>query len=226
MKKQEQTLVIDNPEAARALQDVQFLGYFLEPTSPSSVAKKAGIAANLVHHHVRRCLELDLLFETKREAGKVFYQLTARVFKMPHNLLGFEDSTAVTLRNLTKAFSQAHEKSERLSSPEPESFAVMSFDPEFNPQKKSPSSSGIGSEETRPSHFQLVTITLRPSSYRELVQKIAMLLSEAKSETTRDAAQCTVGLMTFEGGLTEEVANEHNESRWMSTYLPDVSMMQ
>ena len=77
MKKQQPILIIDNPEAAKAVREAQFLGYFLEPSSPSDVAKRAGIAANLMHHHANRYLELGLLFEVKRENRKVFYQLRA-----------------------------------------------------------------------------------------------------------------------------------------------------
>jgi DNA-binding transcriptional ArsR family regulator len=77
---QQQEIILTDPEAPRALRDNDLVGEFLEPTSPSQIAKKKGLAANVVHHHAKRLLGLGLLFEANRKAGRVFYQLTARRF--------------------------------------------------------------------------------------------------------------------------------------------------
>jgi DNA-binding transcriptional ArsR family regulator len=215
---QKNTMTVTDVEAAKALRGVPFLGYFLEPASPSDVAKTANVAPNLVHHHAKRCLELGLLFEVKREDRKVFYQLTARVFEITDGLLEFEDFDAVYLRDLTTAFTRAHARSERFrtgTSP-----AIFSFDPTFIPHKTTPS--GDPTTEHRPAHAQSVTIKLRPSSYRELVIKIATLLSEVKPEHTDDAVHCTIGLLAFEGALHETVATDDTESYWMSSFIQGV----
>jgi hypothetical protein len=217
---QKNTMTVTDVEAAKALRGVPFLGYFLEPASPSDVAKTAKVAANLVHHHAKRCLELGLLFEVKREDRKVFYQLAARVFEIADGLLEFEDFDALYLRDLTTAFTKAHARSERFrtgTSP-----AIFSFDPAFIPNNTS--SVADSTSEARPAHSQSMTIKLRPSSYRELVQKMAKLLSETKPEHADDAVHCTISLLAFEGALHETVATDDSESRWMSSFLPDVAV--
>ena len=217
---QKNTMTVTDVEAAKALRSVPFLGYFLEPASPSDVAKTAKVAANLVHHHAKRCLELGLLFEVKRENRKVFYQLAARVFEITDGLLDFEDFDAVYLGDLTAAFTKAHARSERFKTGN--SPAIFSFDPEFIPHETT--ASGNHTEEPRPAHSQSVTIKLRPSSYCELVKKMALLLSETKPEHADDAVHCTISLLAFEGGLNESVATDDTESRWMSSFLPDVAV--
>jgi hypothetical protein len=215
---QKNTMTVTDVEAARALRDVPFLGKFLEPASPSDVAKSLRIAANLVHHHAKRCLELGLLFEVSRQNRKVFYQLAARVFQITPGLLEFEDFDAVYLRDLTTAFTRAHARSERFNTET--SPAILSFDPAFIPHKTTPS--GDPTTEHRPAHAQSVTIKLRPSSYREMVIKIATLLSEIKPEHTDDAVHCTIGLLAFEGASHETVATDDTESYWMSSFIPGV----
>jgi DNA-binding transcriptional ArsR family regulator len=215
---QKNTMTMTDVEAARALQGVPFLGKFLEPASPSDVAKSLGLAANLVHHHAKRCLELGLLFEVKREARKVFYQLTARVFEIAHGLLEFEDFDGAHLRDLTAAFTKAQERSKRISTET--SPAVVSFDPAFIPHKTTPS--GDPTSELRPTHAQSVTIKLCPSSYRELVTRMATLLSEIKPDQADDAVHCTIGLLAFEGALHETIASDDTESYWMSSFIPGI----
>jgi hypothetical protein len=215
---QKNTMTVTDIEAAKALRSMPFLGYFLEPASPSNVAKTAKVAANLVHHHAKRCLELGLLFEVKREDRKVFYQLAARVFEITDGLLEFEDFDAMYLRELTTAFTKAHARSERFKTGT--SPAIFSFDPAFIPHNTT--SMANPTSETRPAHSQSMTIKLRPSSYRELVIKIATLLSEIKPEHTDDAVHCTIGLLAFEGALHETVATDDTESYWMSSFFPDV----
>jgi hypothetical protein len=214
------TMTVTDVEAAKALRSVPFLGYFLEPASPSDVAKTAKVAANLVHHHAKRCLELGLLFEVKREDRKVFYQLAARVFEITDGLLEFEDFDAVYLNDLAAAFKRAHELSARISTET--SPAILSFDPAFIPHNTS--SIASPHSEPRPAHSQSMTIKMRPASYRELVQKMAKLLSETKPEHTDDAVHCTISLLAFEGALNETVSTDDSESRWMSSYLPDVAV--
>jgi DNA-binding transcriptional ArsR family regulator len=217
---QKNTMTVTDVEAAKALRSVPLLGYFLEPASPSDVAKNAKVAANLVHHHAKRCLELGLLFEVKREDRKVFYQLAARVFEIADGLLEFEDLDGVYLRDLTTAFTKAHARSERFKTGT--SPALFSFDPACIPHD---SSSDTGSSsEARPAHSQSMTIKMRPSSYRELVQKMALLLSETKPEHADDAVHCTISLLAFEGALHESVTTDDTESRWMSSFLPDVAV--
>jgi hypothetical protein len=220
---QKDIITVTDVEAARALRGVGFLPQFLEPASPSDVAKQAKVAANLVHHHAKRCLELGLLFEAKREGGKVFYQTAARNFKVPRGLLENEDKIGVTIRNLSSAFMQAYEKSDRLTNSEDYEFDFYGYDKYEPQQTEAPPVSKSG--EARPAHFQAITVRLSPSSYQELVRKIAILLNETKPEP-KDNVACTIGLMAFEGLIPDEFGQFETESRHLNSFVPGVEIPQ
>jgi hypothetical protein len=220
---QKDIITVTDVEAARALRGVGFLPQFLEPASPSDVAKQAKVAANLVHHHAKRCLELGLLFEAKREGGKVFYQTAARNFKVPRGLLENEDKIGVTIRNLSSAFLQAYEKSDRLTNRDDYEFDVYGYSdpiPELHDETKP----NLGSGEARPAHFQAITVRLSPSSYQGLVRKIAILLNETKPEP-KEGAACTIGLMAFEGLIPDEFGQFETESRFINSFMPGDDLM-
>jgi hypothetical protein len=218
---QKDIITMTDVEAARALRGVGFLPQFLEPASPSDVAKQAKVAANLVHHHAKRCLELGLLFEAKREGGKVFYQTAARNFKVPRGLLENEDKIGVTIRNLSSAFMQAFEKSVRLYTKADYEYEVYGFE-DYQPEV-TPEIPNAGSDEPRPAHFQAVTVRLSPSSYRELIVKLSQLINETNAETENSVA-CTIGLIGFEGILEDVVGEFETQSLHMHSFVPGVEI--
>jgi hypothetical protein len=220
---QKDIITVTDIEAARALRGVGFLPQFLEPASPSDVAKQAKVAANLVHHHAKRCLELGLLFEAKRQGGKVFYQTAARNFKVPRGLLENEDKIGVTIRNLSSAFMQAYEKSDRLTNSEDYEYDVYGYSDPI-PQLHDETKPDIGSGEARPSHFQAITVRLSPSSYQELVRKIAVLLNKTKPEP-KEGVACTIGLMAFEGLIPDEFGQFETESRFINSFMTGDDLM-
>ena len=220
---QKDIITVTDVEAARALRGVGFLPQFLEPASPSDVAKQAKVAANLVHHHAKRCLELGLLFEVKREDRKVFYQTAARTFKVPRNLLENEDKIGMTIRNLSSAFMKAYEKSDRLTNSDDYKFDIYGYSDPI-PKLLDETKPDVGSGEARPTHFQAVTVRLSSSSYQELVRKIAILLNETKSEP-KDGVACTIGLMTFEGLIPDEFGLFETESRFINSFIPGDDLM-
>ena len=216
---QKDMITVTDVEAARALRGVGFLPQFLEPASPSDVAKQAKVAANVVHHHAKRCLELGLLFEVKREDRKVFYQTAARAFKVPRRLLENEDKIGMTIRNLSSAFMKAYEKSDRLTENAESDFDVYGFDKDEPVETQT--EPVIGNGEARPAHFQAITIRLSPSGYQELICKIAQLLSEATPEP-KNNVPCTIGLMAFEGLIPDEFGQFETESRYLSSFMPEI----
>jgi hypothetical protein len=220
---QKDIITVTDVEAARALRGVGFLPQFLEPASPSDVAKQAKVAANLVHHHAKRCLELGLLFEAKREGGKVFYQTAARNFKVPRGLLENEDKIGMVIRNLSSAFMQAYEKSDRLTNTDDYEFDVYGYSDPI-PQLHDETKPDIGSGEARPAHFQAITVRLSPLSYQELVRKIATLLNETKPEP-KDNVACTIGLMAFEGLIPDEFGQFETESRFLNSFMTGDDLM-
>jgi hypothetical protein len=223
MNKQQPVLVIDNPEAARAVREAQFLGYFLEPSSPSDVAKRANVAANLMHHHANRFLELGLLFEVKREDRKVFYQLTAQNFRVPKQLLPADEEMAQGLQELSSAFSKAYERSDRLNlSPD---YLNFGFADTIPGDQERPSSNHDELLEARPAHYQMRSFRISPSSYRRLVCQLADLIIDAETESSKDGAQCTIALMAFEGSVLGTPLTEGWELLHMKSHVPGVRMV-
>jgi hypothetical protein len=219
---QKDIITVTDVETARALRDVHFLGMFLEPASPSDVAKEAKVPANLVHHHAKRCPELGLLFEVKREHRKVFYQLAARDFKVPRRLLEPEDKVGVTIRQLSSAFMQAYKRSERLTSNHDYEFDWYGYS-DTRPSHEDKPLPDIGSGEARPAHFQAITIRLSPSIYQELIRKIAQLLIETKPEP-KDNVYCTIGLMAFEGLIEDELGHYETAVMNIKSFIPGIEI--
>lgn len=216
MKKQQAALVIENPEAIKALRETSFMGLFLEPNSPSEVAKVVGISANLMHHHAKRYLELGLLFEAKREAGKVFYQLAAKNFKIPWELIPSDDLVSKPLQDLSGAFTKAFERSSRLTSESPTFHMIGFAEPENEDvQTKSTIDNML---EARPAHYQMRSVQLNASSYRALVQQISDLITDIEMENSSDTAQCTISLLAFEGSVFDVPTDSHV----VQSYLPDI----
>jgi hypothetical protein len=222
MKKQQPILVIDNPEAARAVREAQFLGYFLEPSSPSDVAKRANVAANLMHHHANRFLELGLVFEVKREDRKVFYQLTAQNFRVPKHLLSADEEMADGLQELSSAFAKAYERSDRLNtSPDYLNFGFA----DTIPEDQQPSNNNKESLEARPAHYQMRSFRISTASYRKLVCQLADLIIDAETESSKDGAQCTVALLAFEGSVLGTTSTDGWELLHMKSHVPGVRMV-
>ena len=202
-------ITLTNSEAARVLRDSEILGEFLEPTSPSDVAKKKGMAANVVHHHAKRLLELGLLFEVRREDRRVFYQLTARQFRYDRNLLG-ESPENADLNELSTAFTQAYQRSSSLEGCEPDySFHFFGDRSEFpNPHQamliRFPETA-IRNEnlEAHPAHYGARTFQLSAKKYQELVKKITLLMVECEDEPNSSDGLCTFALLAFDGSTRE-----------------------
>lgn len=207
---QKQELILTNPEAARALRDNDLLHEFLEPTSPSEIAKKKGLAANVVHHHAKRLLELGLLFEVRRETRRVFYQLTARCFKYHHHLLG-EAPENSELQELTSAFTRAYQRSSHLEGREIDysihSFLDRSEFPNGGHQAmlfRYPNvSTHTETLETHPAHYGARTFQLSAQKYQELVKKITMLMVECEDEPSSSDGLCTLTFLAFDGATRE-----------------------
>ena len=127
------------------------------------------MAANLVHHHARKLEALGLLREEQREAGKVYYQLTAQQFRVAKELLPPRDpdeNAVRTLRELSTEFLNANARSWSYGSGKDESavygFAAGADEPEVCSRPKS------GSDEPHPTHLDALTLRLTPERYRRL----------------------------------------------------------
>jgi DNA-binding transcriptional ArsR family regulator len=204
---QKESLIITNPEAARALRDTPMLAQFLEPKSPSEVAKKTGQPANLVHHHAKRGLELGLLLEDRREGGRVYYQLAARAFKYDRFLLTPDESEGSQMRVLTEAFLRAYTRSDHIEENEDPDYSTHVFASPSDPaEKKRPRNYDPGEPETtevHPAHYSTRTFKLGAVRYRALVREIAHLIIEAQEDDTPDAGFCTFALLAFDGETQE-----------------------
>ena len=163
----DQERILTTAEQAKAVQEVGFLGQFFAPKSPSDAARKLGIPANLAHHHAQRHLGLGLLQETGREGGKVLYQLTAKLFKVPRTLLppGDPDNKTARLLDLIQTrFLAAYGRSSRLEDRNDPDYDLYGFTAKDDPDPELPETSG-GPLEPRPAHFQARTFFLTQASY-------------------------------------------------------------
>ncbi len=217
---QKEELIITNPEAARALRDTPMLAQFLEPKSPSEVAKKIGQPANLVHHHAKRGLELGLLLEDRREGGRVYYQLAARAFKYDRFLLTPDESEGSQMRDLMDAFLNAYTRSDHIAGNQDPDYATHGFaHPLDPPEKKRPRNYDPGEPETpevHPAHYSARTFKLGAARYRALVQEIARLIIEAQEDDASDAGLCTFALLAFDG----ETQESQGGSQTINSFVP------
>jgi hypothetical protein len=213
---QQDELILTNPEAARALRDSAIFPQFLEPKSPSEVARRTGMAANLVHYHANRLLELGLLFEAGREDGRVLYQTVARTIKHADSLLGTE-MRADTMHVLSTAFFKAYEHSSHLAGDDSTEFHVYGIAKASDPlERQQPTFVTGESLEPRPAHFQSRTLKLGGEQYRAFIAKVAKLMLELEAETDKNAEQCTFTFIGFDGVMREGFS----DSQTIDSFVP------
>lgn len=213
-------LRVSDPAQARALKgNLDLLGRFLSPASPSDVATALGQPANLVHHHARKLTELGLLFEQRREGGKVFLQLTAREFRFPSNLLPPVDGEgrAGDVQTLADTFKTAYESSwSRMHEGEEDS---VGFGDRERPAAL-PLAPDAPAEESHPPHLDALTLRLSKERYRRLVRTLSALLDEAAGEGLREGGEvCTVTLLASRGAPHHDPAHFQGISRSVSSFL-------
>lgn len=207
--------------AARALrQNVDFLSRFMAPRSPSKVASEVSMAANLAHHHARKLADLGLLFEARREGGKVYYQLAAREFRVPSDLLPPGDEAGngtADLRELSAAFLHAYVRSwGRMHAGEED---VYGFGDAERPASPSPAPDAPAAE-SHPTHLDSLTLNLTSERYGRLVRAISALLDEAAAGGMgEDGKPCTVAVLGFQGVADAETEKFRGISRRTNSFL-------
>ncbi len=212
---------LTNPEAARALRDTPVLHGFLEERNPSEVAKQIGMPANLVHHHVKRGLELGLMIETRRESGRVYYQLAAKQFTYSRTLLGLEEKITTLMGNLSTSFLEAYRASESqttnaddadyekvgFSSGDLPSVADAVADADAKPSER---------VEGHPSHFESRTLRLTPKSYWTLMRELSKIIAALEAENDVSSKPMTVTVLGFKG----ELRSGHDNSHTITSFVP------
>ena len=215
----DQERILTTVEQAKAVQEVGFLGQFFVPKSPSDVARKLSIPANLAHHHAQRHLSLGLLREVGREGGKVLYQLTAKLFKVPRTLLPPEDpdnKTARLLEIIQTRFLAAYGRSSRLEDQNDPDYDLYGFTAKDDPDAELPETSGKPLE-LRPAHFQARTFSLSPAGYQKLVREINDLVVAAENEHGQPGSGlCTLVFLGMDGDLQTGTS----DSRFISSFVP------
>ena len=215
-QKQQDELILTNREAARALRDSAIFPQFLEPKSPSDVAKRTGMAANLVHYHANRLLELGLLFEAGREDGRVLYQTVARTIKHADSLLDTE-MQAATMHVLATAFLKAYEHSSHLAGDDSTDYHLYGIAKPTDPlERQRPKFLSGESLESRPAHFQARTLKLSGEQYQAFISKVANLMLELEAETDTTAGQCTFTFIGFDGVMREGFS----DSQTIDSFVP------
>ncbi|MFT2720146.1 hypothetical protein ACMT4L_09105 [Deinococcus sp. A31D244] len=198
---QTESVRVTDVRAARALrQDTGLLGLFLRPTSPSEVAGRAGMAANLVHHHARRLAGLGLLRELEREGGRVRFVLAAREFRVPSDLLPPEDvqgNGTADLRDLSEGFLRAYGRSWALAGAGDDGvyiFGEVGGSTPGLPPADAPAAEG------HPAHLDRVTVNLTPERYVRLARELSEVLARAYAEGHSEGGQpCTLAVLAYRG---------------------------
>ena len=213
---QQAELIVTTPQAAAVLRDTSVLPYFLSPSSPTDVAKACKMPANLVHHHVKRALEAGILFEVKRESRKVFYQLTARSFKVSRELMRSEDTELEDTKLISAAFVKAYWRSDQIAGHLDPEYVTFGFgDASSDPRDLQPTFTGHESTESHPAHLHVRTLRLTPSSYKMLAGRISKLLLEAERDSKNESDACSFALLAWNGALRENQL----DSQTVNSYL-------
>ncbi len=213
---QKDRIRITNPETARALRNTAVLHYFLEPTSPSDVAKKSGLAANLVHHHAKKAFDLGILLESKRENGKVFYQLAAKEFSHARNLVPIEHKEAEDLQLISNAFLEAYIRSDALGNNTDPDYTLYGFAKAGEDPAPPPQQEKNESLEKHPAHFHARTARLSKQRYEKLIRDITALINEAKSEGSSEAGICSIVALGFDGTWLES----REDTTMLNSFVP------
>jgi DNA-binding transcriptional ArsR family regulator len=213
---QKDQIRISNPEAAKTLRDSPVLHLFLEPATPSQVAKKLEMPANLVHHHIKRALELGLVFIAKQDGRKIFYQVAAKNFSFRRDLLTLEQTKGAELQQLSSAFLEAYLRCETDASNanDPDYHIVGFAEPNLPAKPKSAEPRDLPSEH--PAHFQIKTVRLGVVQYQKLIQTLAQLLDESNAD--KSAQPCTIAVLGFAG----EWRKGHDNTVSISSFAVEV----
>ena len=198
---QKDRIRLTNPEAARTLRDTPVLHQFINECNSSDIAKELNMPANLVHHHVKRGVELGLLAETRREGKRIYYQLTAKEFTHSRNLLEYQEAIAGALNLLSSAFLPAYEASEAqcASANDPDYHAIGFVEPSSLPPKLKRLEPAVAQDY--PAHFQARTGHLTSAQYRRLLREMNRIINDIDPVFTSDAKVCTLTLIGFQGEL-------------------------
>ena len=209
---QQDLMTVTSVEAARGLQNAGFLSYFLEPASPSDVAKKMDMAANLAHHHAKKALETGLLLEVGREGGKVLYLLAARTFRHPADLLPTgspDDRVAHLLDTVKTRFLKVYTHSEATSRYEDLDYTRYVF----------------GSKEKPPLPQPINTnpiLRLSSSAYVALMRELSRLIDLEQHQEKESGKACTVVLLGWGGTLEGDI----DSATWHSSFIPLLEPVQ
>ena len=213
---QQAELTVTTSQAAAALRDISVLAYFLEPSSPTDVAKTCKMPANLVHHHVKRALEAGVLFEVKRGSRKVFYQLTARVFKVPRDLLNNGNAELEDMKLLSAKFAAAYLRSDQIAEHlDPEHHVFGFGNAASDPKDMQPTFTNHESTESHPAHLHIRTVCLTPSSYKALAGQISKLLISAERDSKSVGDLCSFAVLAWHGAMRES----QSELQTINSYL-------
>jgi DNA-binding transcriptional ArsR family regulator len=213
---QKDRLRLTNLEAIRTLRDTPVLHRFLDERNSSDVAKEIGMPANLVHHHVKRGVELGLLNETRREGKRIYYQLAAKEFTHARDLLEYGEKISAALNLLSSGFLPAYAASEALfeGANDPDYHTIGFVDPESLPPK--PKRLEVMEAQTYPAHFQARTLRLSPAQYQRLLRELSQTINDATPELDRDAKACTLTLIGYQGELREGHDNAEDIASFLS----------
>jgi hypothetical protein len=212
---QKDRIRLTNPEAARTLRDTPVLHHFVHERNASDVATELEMPANLVHHHVKRGVELGILEETKREGKRIYYQFTAKEYRYGRDLLGMDERITTSMNALSSSFLEAYTafESHSVEANDPDFHALGFVDPEsLSPLPERPKDQDM---PPYPPHFQALTVRLTPAQYLEIMHTLSAMVKDAERQRTNDAVPCTIALLGYGGALRDGANNGEDISSWI-----------
>lgn len=202
-------VTILDSRAAKALMNTRFLSRFLDPASPTDVARQLGMPANLAHYHAKKYKSLGLLSEVARDNGMVFYQLSGRRFRIRYEEERKEEQSktpAVLLaRRLFNAFAEEYRKSEVNTNHDDDLWTVCSFETgDSGGLGEAASGSNIDNafsiSADLPTFLIQRTMKMSPDSYKKLLLYIEKVIQDQKAcEVDSRSATCTIAAIGFRG---------------------------
>lgn len=214
---QTESIKITDLATARALRhNNDFLAHFIVPLSPSDVAPRLSRAANLAHHHARKLADVGLLFEQQRKGGEVLYQLAAREFRVPSELLPPEDeagNSSANMRQLSAAFLRAYQRSWRnMQEGEEDVYGFGNTEqPAHLDQLPYPAS-----DETYPTYSDTLTLRLTSQQFEKLARALSAVLDEAQAGGMQEeGTACTLAVLAFQTEPSEpKQLSRNQDSFW------------
>ena len=144
------------------------------------------------------------------------YQLTARVFKVPRDLLDSGDSDLEDMKLLSTKFTAAYSRSDQIAGHLDPEYHIFGFgNAATHPRDLQPMFTNYESTESHPAHLHIRTLSLTAASYKALAGQISKLLISAERDSKSVGDLCSFAVLAWNGAMRES----QSESQTINSFL-------